>query len=47
VRALESFIAGKGDFADYVIQEHARAAGCDEIVTFDRALLRESGLVSP
>src|ERR1700694_1167426 len=36
-RALEAFVAGKGDFADYVIKEAARAAGCDGVVTFDRA----------
>jgi predicted nucleic-acid-binding protein len=46
-RALEAFAAGKGDFADYVIQEHARAAGCDVVVTFDRALLKERGFASP
>jgi predicted nucleic-acid-binding protein len=45
VRALEAFVAGKGDFADYVIKEHARAAGCDEVATFDRALLKEAGFV--
>ncbi len=47
MRALESFIAGKGDFADYVIQEHARSAGCASVATFDRALLKEAGFVTP
>ena len=47
VRALEAFVAGKGDFADYVIKEHARAAGCDGVATFDRALLKEQGFVAP
>ena len=47
VRALEAFVAGKGDFADYVIQEHARAAGCEGVATFDRALLKEEGFVAP
>ena len=47
LRALAAFIAGKGDFADYVIQEHARAAGCTEVATFDRALLKEKGFASP
>ena len=46
-RALESFLAGKGDFADYVIREQARAAGCDEVATFDRALLNEQGFTAP
>lgn len=46
-RALAGFIAGKGDFADYVIKEHARAAGCDRVATFDRALLKEAGFVAP
>jgi predicted nucleic-acid-binding protein len=47
MRALAAFVAGKGDFADYLIQEHARAAGRDEVVTFDRALLKEPGFVAP
>lgn len=47
VRALEGFVTGKGDFADYVIKEHARTAGCDEVATFDRALLKETGFVAP
>ncbi len=47
VRALEAFAAGKGDFADYVIKEHARAAGCEGVATFDRALLKEEGFVAP
>jgi predicted nucleic-acid-binding protein len=45
VRALEAFAAGKGDFADYVIREDARAAGCDSVVTFDKVLLKEGGFV--
>jgi predicted nucleic-acid-binding protein len=46
-RALEAFLAGKGDFADYVIREEARAAGCDRVATFDRVLLKESAFVAP
>jgi predicted nucleic-acid-binding protein len=42
-RALAGFQSGRGDFADYVIREHAFEAGCDAVVTFDRALLRERG----
>jgi predicted nucleic-acid-binding protein len=37
---------GKGDFADYVIREQARAAGCERIATFDRALLEEELFVA-
>jgi predicted nucleic-acid-binding protein len=43
VRALDAYEAGKGDFADYLIREHARAAGCEQVSTFDRVLLRERG----
>jgi predicted nucleic-acid-binding protein len=43
VRALDAFVGGKGDFADYVIREHALAAGCAAAATFDRVLLRERG----
>ncbi len=46
-RALAAFSSGKGDFADYLIREHAIAAGCDAVATFDRALLRERGFVKP
>ena len=46
-RALHHFETGKGDFADYLIAEDARAAGADQIATFDRALLREPGFVLP
>lgn len=47
VRALESYAAGTGDFADYVVQEDARAAGCDSVLTFDKALLKEPGFGRP
>ena len=46
-RAIHAFNAGRGDFADYVIREHARGAGCAEVATFDRALLREAAFVEP
>ena len=42
-RALNSYSSHKGDFADYLIREHSREAGADEVATFDRALLREPG----
>ena len=46
-RALDAFAEGRGDFADYVIREHARAADCEAVATFDRALLQERGFVAP
>jgi len=36
--ALDTFRSGRGDFADYVIGEMHRAAGCDGTATFDRRL---------
>lgn len=47
LRALQGFVRGKGDFADYVIREHALMAGCDDVATFDRALLKEKGFIAP
>jgi predicted nucleic-acid-binding protein len=44
-RAIRAYAAGRGDFADYVIREHARSAGCESVATFDRALLREPGFI--
>jgi predicted nucleic-acid-binding protein len=46
-RAVEAFRGGRGDFADYLISEVARAAGCSSVATFDRALLREDGFARP
>ena len=46
-RAVDAYAAGKGGFADYVIRELAREAGCESIATFDEALLREPGYVRP
>ena len=46
-RALDGFALGKGDFADYLIRESAKAAGCDRVATFDRALLKEPGFSIP
>jgi len=45
-RALEAYDAGRGDFADYVIREHARASGCEAVATFDGDLLKEPGFVA-
>ena len=46
-RAIDSFAAGRGDFADYLIREDALLAGCASVATFDRELLREDGFVRP
>jgi predicted nucleic-acid-binding protein len=46
-RALEAYGRGRGDFADYVIREVARSAGCTETLTFDRTLLDEDGFIEP
>ena len=46
IRALEAYDAGKGDFADYLIREHARAADCESVATFDRLLQRERGFIA-
>lgn len=42
-RSLDAFQAGGGDFADYLIGEVCRQAGCEECVTFDRGLKGASG----
>jgi predicted nucleic-acid-binding protein len=44
-RAISAFAAGGGDFADYLIREQARAAGCDDVATFDAAVVREAGFI--
>lgn len=46
-RALDAFTDGRGDFADYLLREHARDAGCQTVVTFDRVLLKEPGYTAP
>ena len=46
-RALAAYASGRGDFSDYLIREHARAAGFDTVATFDRALLGEPGFTEP
>ena len=45
--ALEAYSRGKGDFADYLIREQAHAHGADAVATFDKALLKEPGFLSP
>ena len=45
--SLEAYRKGKGDFADYLIREHARAQGADGVATFDKKLLKEPGFFAP
>jgi len=47
VRALRAFERGKGGFADYLLAERARDAGCTSVATFDRALHADRGFVAP
>lgn len=47
LRALSAYEAGRGDLSDYVIREHARDAGARELVTFDKALLKDALFASP
>ena len=42
-RALDGYRKGKGDFADYLVREQARAGDAGDVVTFDRALKGEDG----
>ena len=37
--ALDDYVAGRGDFADYVIGRRDERAGCEVTATFDRGLL--------
>ena len=45
--ALSAYRTGRGDLADYLIRETAIAAGCESVVTFDKALLQEPGFTEP
>ncbi len=47
LRALHAYESGKGDFADYLIREHARVAGCHSVMTFDQRLLKEEMFAAP
>ncbi|MFC1706486.1 PIN domain-containing protein [Planctomycetota bacterium] len=44
-RAIKAYATGRGDFADYMIREHARTAGCEAVYTFDKALKRDGGFL--
>jgi predicted nucleic-acid-binding protein len=47
LHALRAYEHGKGSFADYLIRQHAKAAGCDTVVTFDKQLLKEEMFTAP
>lgn len=47
LRALAAFERGRGDFADYLIREHAKAAECVAIATFDKSLLKDELFYAP
>ena len=42
-RSLDAFQAGRGDFADYLIGEICREAGCEDCITFDGGLKGAAG----
>jgi predicted nucleic-acid-binding protein len=42
-RGLDAYRGGKADFADYLIGEICRKAGCEDCVTFDRGLKSAAG----
>lgn len=42
--ALSIYRKSRADFADCLIAAAARAAGCSEVVTFDRVAARNSGM---
>jgi len=46
-RALARFEAGRADFADYLVSERARHAGCERVGTLDDELLEEEGFLRP
>jgi predicted nucleic-acid-binding protein len=45
--ALEAYRRGRGDFADYLIREHAQSHGATGTATFDKVVLKEPGFVAP
>lgn len=46
-RSLDAYMARPGGFADFLIREHAKAAGCEAVATFDGDLLEEKGFIAP
>jgi len=46
-QALLAFEQGKADFSDYLIREHARAAGATPIYSFDETLADDKDFERP
>jgi predicted nucleic-acid-binding protein len=46
-KALDRYSARGGDFADYLIVERCRAAGCDRVASFDGGLSEEEDVFQP
>jgi predicted nucleic-acid-binding protein len=46
-RALASWRTGTADFADYLIGELAKSAGCRDTLTFDKALRSSDHFTTP
>lgn len=44
-RAVDSYAAGRGDFADHLLAERAISRGCRQVATFDRPLLSDPRFV--
>lgn len=47
VRALRAYEKGAGGFADHLIAERARDAGCEALITFDKVLHADSYFSAP
>jgi predicted nucleic-acid-binding protein len=43
-QAIQQYRQGKAEFTDCLIAASARAAGCSEVVTFDRIAARDAGM---
>lgn len=43
-RALRQFKSARGDFVDTLVSALARNAGCDAVLTFDKAAAKRSGM---
>ncbi len=44
-KAVEEYGAGQGDFADYLIGQQNRRAGCDDTISFDGKLAGHPGFM--
>ncbi|HEY3973713.1 MAG TPA: type II toxin-antitoxin system VapC family toxin [Candidatus Sulfotelmatobacter sp.] len=43
-QALRQFSAGRADFADYLVERCANAAGCERTFTFDKVAATDAGM---